>query len=97
MYSKTNEPAYLKVSGKTQPNKLGSAIAKYLKEAPSVQMTAMGEAAVNVAVKGIIIAQSFVAYEANELQLKIGFDTRYDEMLGKEVTVIVFYIQLQPK
>ena len=97
MYRKTNETACLRVSGKTQPNKLGSAIAKYLKEVPSVQLTAMGEAAVNVAVKGIIIAQSFVAYEANELQLKIGFDTRYDATLGKEVTVIVFYIQLQPR
>ena len=27
MYSKTNEPAHLRVSGKTHPTKLGSAIA----------------------------------------------------------------------
>lgn len=95
MYEKTTEPARLRVSGKTQPNKLGSAIAKYLKEAPSVRLTAMGESAVNAAVKGIIIAQSFVAYEANELNLKMGFDTHYDAKLGKEVTVIVFYVSLK--
>ena len=94
MYEKTDKAVELKVSSKTHPNKLGGAIAKYLKEAPSVYLTAMGETSVNIAVKSIIVAQSFVAYEANELDIKIGFDMRYDEALEKEVTIIVFYLKL---
>lgn len=87
----------LKVSRNTHPNKLGGAIAKYLKELPIVRMTAMGETAVNTAVKGIIVAQSFLAYEAKDISTSFGFETRYDENLGKEVTIIVFYLTLKIK
>lgn len=93
MYAKTDEAVELKVSGKTTPQKLGGAIAKYLKEVPSVYLTAMGETAVNAAVKGIIVAQSYLALEAHELDIKFGFDLRNDEQLGKEVTIVVFYVK----
>lgn len=85
----------LKVSHKTHPNKLGGAIAKYLKEVPTVCITAMGETAVNIAVKSIIVAQSFLAYEANGLDIRMGFGTRQDDVLDKEVTIIVFYVTLK--
>jgi len=85
----------LKVANKTHPNKLGGAIAKYMKEVPVVHLTAMGETAVNTAVKSIIVAQSFLAYEAKELRIKMGFDTRFDEVLQKEITIIVFFLQLE--
>jgi stage V sporulation protein SpoVS len=97
MYEKSNKAVELKVSGKTHPNKLGWAIAKYLKDVPMVYLTAMGEASVNAAVKSIIVAQSFAAYESNEIVIKIGFDTRFDQDLAKEVTIIVFYLTLQKR
>lgn len=97
MYKTGDEKVELKVSSKTHPNKLGGAIAKYLKEVQSVSLTAMGEASVNAAVKGIIVAQSFVAYESNEIAIRLGFDTRFDEALGKEITIIVFYLRLQKR
>ena len=95
MYDRKDESVELKVSVKTHPNKLGGAIAKYLKEVPMVYLTAMGDSCVNTAVKSIIVAQSFVAYEANALDIKIGFDTKFDEELKKEITLIVFYLKLK--
>ena len=89
------ETTELKVSGSTHPNKLGGAITKYLKEVPSVCVTAMGDRAISKAVKGLIVAQSFLAYEATGLDIRIGFDNRYDAGLDKEVTVIVFYVKLK--
>ena len=97
MYEKNDEVVELKVSSQTHPNKLGGAIAKYLKEVQEVRLSAMGETPVNVAVKGIIVAQSFAAYESNEIVIKLGFDTKFDEGLDKEVTLIVFYLRLQKR
>lgn len=82
----------LRVARNTQPGKLGGAIVKYLKEVPTVRLAAMGEASVNVAVKSTIVAQSFLAYEAKDIVIKLGFDTRYDDTLDKEVTVVMFYL-----
>lgn len=84
----------LKVSGTTHPNKLGGAIVKYLKEVPEICLTAMGDRPVNNAVKGLIVAQSYVAYEAKKLDIRIGFKNRHDGQKNKEVTIIVFYVTL---
>lgn len=94
MYETVDESVELRVAATTQPSKLGGAIAKYLKEAPSVHLTAMGDAPIAVAVKSIIVAQSYVAYEAKELEVKMGFQTKMDEALEKEITLVVFYIWL---
>ena len=95
MGDSTDKVVELKVSGNTQPSKLGGAIAKYLKEVPLVCVPAMGDAAVNAAVKGIIVAQSFVSYEAHGLDLRLGFQTKYDEVLQKDVTRVAFYVKLK--
>ena len=87
----------LKVAGNTDPNKLGSAIVRYLKEVPFVYLTAMGDAAVNKAVKSMIVAQSFAAYETNTLDVKFGFENKFDEKLDKEITLIVFYITMKTR
>lgn len=97
MSTSTDSAFELKVSGKTTPGKLGGAIAKYLREVPSVYLTCMGEAAVNSAVKGIIVAQSFIAMEAKELELRLGYDMRHDEALDKNVTIVVFYVKYADK
>ena len=95
MGDSTDKVVELRVSGSTQPSKLGGAIAKYLKEVSTVCLFAMGDAAVNAAVKGIIVAQSFVSYEAQELDLHLGFKTKYDDALQKDITRVVFYIKLK--
>lgn len=82
----------LKVSGQTNPNKLGGAIQKFLDEEGKIVLTAMGDRAVSQAVKGIIVAQSYLASTAKSLNLRMGFLNRYDERLEKDVTVIAFYI-----
>lgn len=81
----------LKVSGATVPNKLGGAIVKFLHESPKIVVMAMGEKAVSQAVKGIIVAQSFLASSAEEFNLKMGFRTQEEE--DKVVTVIVFHLE----
>ena len=84
----------LRVSGTTAPNKLGGAIVKYIEEEGSVEVSAMGKDAVNQAVKGVIRAQSYIASNAKDLVWKAGFRNKMDEMQGKEITLIVFYITI---
>lgn len=51
----------LKVSSKSNPNKVAGALANLLKENPRICMQAVGAAAINQAVKAIAIARGFVA------------------------------------
>ena len=84
----------LKVSGSTEPKKLGGAIASYLEEEGEIKVAAMGAGAVNQAVKGIIIAKSYVAASVDTFKIDFGFKNRNDGPDNKEVTVIVFKITL---
>lgn len=84
----------LRVSGKTDVNKIGGAIAKYLREVPAIELSAMGEAAVNIAVKGIIMAQSYLAAENRRMSYSMGFATRFDDAMQKDVTIILFSIKI---
>jgi stage V sporulation protein S len=87
-----NNNVELRVSGTTAPNKLGGAIVKYLNETPKIILLAMGDKAVSQAVKGVIVAQSFLASSALDFNLKMGFKTNKDTKSDREVTVIAFYI-----
>lgn len=51
----------LKVSSKSDANKVAGALANVLKEKSSVEVQAIGAGALNQAVKGIAIARGFVA------------------------------------
>ena len=51
----------LKVSSKSNPNKVAGALANLLKENPRISIQAVGAAAINHAVKAIAIARGFVA------------------------------------
>ncbi len=82
----------LKVSGNTNPNKLGGAIVKYLDEEGRITLSAVGSRAVNQAVKGIIVAQSYLASGAEALDVKFGFKNKDDQSLEKEITLIVFHL-----
>lgn len=81
----------LKVSRKTKPSKLGGAIAKYLGETDKVAVRAMGDRAVYQAVKGVHVAQTYLATDNKELDLKLHFQNEYDKELEKEITFVVFY------
>ena len=92
---KNNVPVELRVSGATHPTKLGGAIAKYMGEVDKVVLTAMGNAAVNQAVKGIIVAQSYLASNAKRLDIQMGFCNKDDaDQQGREITLIEFHLQL---
>ncbi len=82
----------LRVSGTTTPSKLGGAIVKYLNETSKVILLAMGDKAVGQAVKGVIVAQTFLASSALDFNLKMGFKTNKDIKSDREVTVIAFYV-----
>lgn len=77
-----------KVGADTVPNKLGSAITRTLNEGNTVKLNAMGGAAVNQVVKGLIIAQSFLSAEGKELDYRFYFETKYDTV-GNELTSII--------
>lgn len=51
----------LKISSKSEPNKIAGAIAGLVKETGIVEMQAIGAGALNQAVKAIAIARGFVA------------------------------------
>lgn len=63
----------MKVSKATNPKSLASAIARELKENKQVIVRAIGLPAVNQAVKGIIIANSFVGQRGKFISVRIGF------------------------
>jgi stage V sporulation protein SpoVS len=80
----------LKVSAKTIPSKLGGAIVKYLEETPKISVMAMGGSAISQAVKGIIVAQSYLASSGIDFAIKPGFKSTEDN--GEHKTIIVFFL-----
>ena len=92
MEQATHSYPELRVSGTTLPSKLGGAIVKYLKESPKIAVLAMGDKAVSNAVKGVIVAQSFLAASALAFDLKMGFKSNRSTKDGKEITAIAFYL-----
>lgn len=70
----------LKVSSKTEANKLGAAIYRALKSnGKKVEVRAIGAGAVNQAVKGIIVARRLAAPEGGDLKIVPGFvDTKVE-------------------
>lgn len=82
----------LRVSGKTPPHKLGGAIVKYLDEVPKIVLLSMGDAAVSQAVKGVIVAQSFLASSALDFNIKMGFRNSVDSAEGNEITAVAFVL-----
>lgn len=67
------EHVILKVSSKSDAHKLAGAIAHNIRETGKVEVSAIGAAALNQAVKGIAIARGYVAPNAIDLILTPGF------------------------
>ena len=57
----------IKVSSKSDPNKVAGALANIFREKEKAEMQAIGAGALNQAIKGIIIARGFVAPSGKNL------------------------------
>lgn len=57
----------LKVSSKSDPNRVAGALANVLRERDTVEIQAIGAGALNQAIKGIAIARGFVAPSGKNL------------------------------
>jgi stage V sporulation protein S len=88
--SDTTEENYLRVSGGSNAQSVGSAIAHALYENPTVKIRAVGASAVNQAVKAIAIARGYVAPRGLDLVCKPGF-TSVESREGK-ISAIVFIV-----
>lgn len=81
----------LKVSSKSDPNKVAGAIANVIKDNNTVELQAIGAGALNQAVKGIIIARGFTAPSGKNLVCIPAFsDITID---GEEKTAIKLIIE----
>lgn len=90
MTTEKEDEKYLRVSGGSNAQSVGSAIAHALYENPSVRLRAVGASAVNQAVKAIAIARGYVAPRGLDLVCKPGFTT-VDSRDG-QISAIVFTI-----
>jgi stage V sporulation protein S len=84
------EEKFLRVSGGSNAQSVGSAIAHALYEKPQVHLRAVGASAVNQAVKAIAIASGYVAPRGIRLACIPGFTT-VDSRDGK-ISAMVFTI-----
>ena len=81
----------LKVSSKSDPNRVAGALANVLREKDSVEIQAIGAGALNQAIKGIAIARGFVAPSGKNLVCIPAFsDITID---GEERTAIKLIIE----
>ncbi len=81
----------LKVSSKSDANKVAGALANVLREKNSVEIQAIGAGALNQAVKGIAIARGFVAPSGKNLVCIPAFsDITID---GEERTAIKLIVE----
>ncbi len=81
----------LKVSSKSDPNRVAGALANVLRENQKVQIQAIGAGALNQAIKGIAIARGFVAPSGKNLVCIPAFsDITID---GEERTAIKLIVE----
>ncbi|MBE6564511.1 MAG: stage V sporulation protein S [Ruminococcaceae bacterium] len=81
----------LKVSSKSNPSLVAGAISGVIREAPAVEVQAIGAGAVNQAVKAVIIAKGFLAPVGIELSFDPSFVAL--EVEGEERTAIRIVVE----
>ena len=81
----------LRVSSKSEPKSVAGAIAAILRNGESVEINAIGAAAVNQVVKSIAVARGYVAPNGIELICVPAFSQL--EVDGKEKTSIKFLVE----
>lgn len=85
----SREPVIFKVAPGTPTKELASSISRVISDGNWVRLRAIGAGSVNQAVKGIIIAQSYVAQRGATLLNRPGFCPVPDGN-GDEITSITF-------
>ena len=81
----------LKVSSKSDPNRVAGALANVLRDNPQVEIQAIGAGALNQAIKGIAVARGFVAPSGKNLVCTPAFsDITID---GEERTAIKLIVE----
>jgi len=90
--SDNTEEKLLRVTSGGNPKNLASAIAHALYESPEVTLRAVGASALNQAVKGIIIARSYVAPRGMDLYVVPGFVTI--ESRDGDISAIVLKVRV---
>ena len=81
----------LKVSAKSNPNKVAGAIAGAVKEEGKVEIQTIGAGSLNQAVKALAIARGFLAPSGINLIMKPGFQDI--EIDGEERTAIKMIVE----
>lgn len=84
-----NSDEIVKVSGSSNPQSVGSIVARAVVAGQSPKMRAIGASAVNQAVKACAIARGFVAPRGIDLLFTIGFDD-IDGENGETISAISF-------
>lgn len=86
----SGEEFILRVAAKTPTAELASAISHAVYAKKKVVLRAIGAAAVNQAVKGLVVAQSYVAQRGLMLANRVGFESV--TVQEEERTAIVFHV-----
>jgi len=87
--SQDNVDDIVKVSGSSNPQSVGSIVARAVIAGQNPKMRAIGASAVNQAVKACAIARGFVAPRGVDLCFVIGFDD-IEEDNGETISAIAF-------
>jgi stage V sporulation protein S len=80
----------LKVRGDSNPSSVAGALTKYYEAGETVELVAVGAAAVNQSVKALAIARGWIASHGKDLLVRPGFHTI--EIDGQERTAIKFFV-----
>ena len=83
----------LRVSSKSNPKSVASAMVTVCARDERVQLNAIGAGAVNQAVKAIAIARGYLAPDSKDLVTRIGFETV--DVEGNERTAMRFRCEIE--
>lgn len=81
----------VKVSSTSEVKKVAGSIASFMRENKEVEVRVIGAAALNQAVKAVIVARGFVAINGLDLTVVPGFDKAIVE--GEERTSIKLFVK----
>ena len=95
-YVEAHSSGILRVSKRTDPHNLASAIMRTALDKGRIQVRAAGPEAVNIAVKAVIIADGKAHERGKTFFFKPSFDVIKGENESGEITLIVFSLSLLP-
>lgn len=88
-----SEKINLKVSGRSDPQKVSGALFRYIGKGTKVQLTAIGASAVNQAVKALAISRGMIASAGGNLVFTVGFVD--EDVSGDVKTAMRFFVHTE--